>query len=132
MANILIAEDEAHIVRVLALWLSRNGHRIIEASDGQKALEAVDREPVELIISDMNMPVLDGLEFAKVLREQKKVDIPFLMLSSRSDQARLADMVKGYGVTLYPKPFVPSRLVAEIDRLLEAPFPVEAGVRYRP
>ena len=122
MAYILIAEDEAHIVRVLALWLSRHGHRVIEASNGQTALEAIDREPVELIISDMNMPVLDGLEFAKALREQKKVDIPFLMLSSRSDQARLADMVKSYGVTLYPKPFVPSRLVAEIDRLLEAPL----------
>jgi CheY-like chemotaxis protein len=122
MANILIAEDEAHIVRVLALWLSRNGHHVIEASNGLTALEAVDREPVDLIISDMNMPVLDGLEFVKVLRERKKIDIPFLMLSSRSDQAKLAEMVRSYGVTLYPKPFVPSRLVAEIDRLLGTPI----------
>ena len=124
MARILIAEDEAHIVRVMSLWLKRNGHDIIETPNGRAALEVLKKENVDVVISDVNMPILDGLGLVKAVRapegECQNRDVPFLMLSSRCDQALLAKEVEGCNVSLYPKPFVPSRLVAEIDRLLGA------------
>ena len=124
MARILIAEDEPHIVRVMSLWLKRNGHHVIETLNGRAALEMLEQEDVDLVISDINMPILDGLGLLKAVRAPEGKcqdrDVPFLILSSRCDQASLAEKVEGCNVSLYPKPFVPSRLVAEIDRLLGA------------
>lgn len=120
MARILIVEDEAHILRVMAMWLGRHGHDILEASDGRAALDIVEHEAVDLIITDMNMPVLDGLELIEAVRLQHALDIPVLLLSARCDQVALAERVKPFDVCLYPKPFVPSRLVADIEQLLTA------------
>lgn len=118
MAVILIVEDEAHIARVLSIWLSRHGHEVIEAPEGAAALKLLDLRPVDLVVSDMNMPGVDGMELARILREERRLTIPFLMLTARCDQARLANLAKPYGIVLYPKPFVPSRFVSDIERHL--------------
>lgn len=120
MARILMAEDEAHIMRLLSLWLGRHGHQVLEAADGAVALSLLDQQQVDLIICDMNMPVLDGAGLIKAVREERGLDMPILMVTARCDQAKLIKEMKPYNVTLYPKPFVPSRLVADIDRLLSA------------
>jgi DNA-binding response OmpR family regulator len=118
--KILIAEDEPAILRVLAMWLTRNGFEVFEACDGVEALAIIDSEPLDVIISDVNMPRLDGLELVRLLREERHAQTPYILLSARSDQARLAEMTSRFGVHLYPKPFVPSRLVADIQALLAA------------
>ena len=120
MARILIVEDDAHTVAVLSLWLGQHGHDVVKTGNGVQALEALSQEPFDLIISDVNMPGMDGLELVKVVRSQRRLEVPFLMLSSRCDQTELAKQVESYGVVLYPKPFMPSRLMAQIDRLLGA------------
>lgn len=117
MAKILVADDEAYIRRVISMWLSRHGHEIIEVDNGVSAFEAVENNEIDLIISDMNMPGMDGLRLAKAVRE-KGLGIPFMLLSARCDQDRLLERAKPYGVHLFPKPFLPSRLVVDIDRLL--------------
>ena len=117
MLRILIVEDEAHILRIMSLWLARNGYEILEAENGAVALEILDREHVDIIISDMNMPRMDGLELVRLVREQRKLDAPFLLMTARCDQNALRERLRPYRVQLYPKPFVPSRLVAEIDAL---------------
>ena len=119
MPSILIAEDEAHILRILSMWLGRHGYDVLEASDGAGALKILDRQTVDLIISDMNMPIVDGLELIRTVREERGLDVPFLLLTARCDQNKLAETMEPYSVHLYPKPFVPSRLVADIDRLLD-------------
>jgi len=120
MARLLIVEDEAHIVRVLTLWLTRHGHQVLEAPDGASALKVLERESVDLIICDMNMPVLSGAELAREVREGMKLGLPILMVTARCDQGRIAEQLAPYKVKLYPKPFVPSRLVADIERELGA------------
>ena len=117
MLRILIVEDEAHVLRIMSLWLARNGYEILEAEDGAVALEILDREHVDIIISDMNMPRINGLELVRLVREQRKLDAPFLLMTARCDQDALREKLRPYRVQLYPKPFVPSRLVAEIDAL---------------
>jgi CheY-like chemotaxis protein len=102
------------------MWLERHGYDVVEAPDGAAALEILDRESVDMIISDMNMPGIDGVELARIVREERGIDVPLLLLTARCDQGELAARVEPYRVHVYPKPFVPSRLVADIDRLLAA------------
>ncbi len=118
MPRILIADDEAYIVRVISMWLRRHGYDILEASDGAMALDVLDSQTVDLIISDMNMPRIDGLELVRIVREERGLDVPFMLLTARCDQEKLFRQMEPYDVHLYPKPFVPSRLVADIARLL--------------
>lgn len=121
MARILIADDDAHIARVMSIWLTRHGHEVVCASNGRKALELIRHKSVDLVISDMNMPELDGMGFVKQLREFVGSPVPVVILSARCDQQELIKALSAYHVTVYPKPFLPSYLVTEIDRLLKLP-----------
>jgi len=118
MATILIADDDAHIVRVLSMWLGRHGHEVVTARNGEAALETLDGTSIDLIISDMNMPVLDGVGLAKAVRGKVGATIPIIVLTARCDQERLNEQLAVYGVRVYPKPFLPSQLVVEINHLL--------------
>lgn len=118
MAKILVVDDDAHTVRIMSMWLSRHGHEVLEARDGADALGILDAEPVDLIISDMNMPTLDGFGLLKAIREERGLDAPFLLLSSRCDQAALARQIEPYCAQVCPKPFVPSRLVTDVASAL--------------
>ena len=121
MARILIAEDEPHILRVMSLWLQRHGHETIEACNGRAALDILEVDQVDLIVSDVNMPDVGGLGLAKAVREEHQLDVPMVLVTARCDQADMIEAMKPYRVHLFPKPFVPSSLVALIDRLLAAP-----------
>ena len=118
MAKILVVEDEAHICRIMTMWLTRHGHDIIEAANGRIALDLLDRESVDLIISDMNMPLLDGLGLATAVRNERGLTMPILLVTARCDQRTLAAQLEPLRVKICPKPFVPSRLVADIEALL--------------
>lgn len=118
MAKILIVEDEAHICRVMSMWLTRQGHSVLQTSNGKMALDVLDRETVDIIISDMNMPILDGLGLAKTVRHKLGLKTPILLVTARCDQRALAEELKPLQVKTCPKPFVPSRLVADIEKLL--------------
>jgi len=118
VARILVADDDAHIARVLAMWLGRHGHDVVTAPNGDAALAALGQAPVDLIISDMNMPVLDGIGLAEAVRAKIGPDIPMLVLSARCDQENLTQQLAAFNVGVYPKPFLLSQLVVEINRLL--------------
>lgn len=120
MATILVVEDDVQILRVLAMWLTRNGYEVIEAHDGQEAVEALGDREVDLIVSDVNMPRVDGLALVRWARQDAKLTMPIIMLSSRCDQASIASQLSVHGIRVHPKPFSPSRLLAEIDGLLGA------------
>lgn len=127
MAKILIADDDAHIARVMSIWLTRHGHTAMCASNGRQALEILKAQSVDLVISDMNMPELDGLGFVKELRAYAGDRLPVIILSARCDQQELMDALASYGVKVYPKPFLPSYLVTEIHRLLDCAGLAQAG-----
>jgi len=118
MAKILIADDDAHMLRVLSMWLVRNGHDVLEASNGEQAQTILANTDVDLMISDVNMPGTDGFGLIKWLRQHKDRNLPAMLLTSRCDQKSIADRLEPYDVHIHPKPFSPSRLVVEIERLL--------------
>ena len=123
MASILIADDDAHIARVLGMWLERHGHRETIVGNGEAALRSLDQSPVDLVISDMNMPVLDGVGLVRALREQLGQGLPIVVLTARCDQEDLTQELAAFGAKVYPKPFLPSQLVVEINQLLGSHVP---------
>lgn len=118
MARILIADDDAHIARVLSMWLGRHGHRVTIVSNGEAAMNLLADEPFDLVISDMNMPLLDGIGLVRALRTDLKQDIPVVVLTARCDQEDLHRELASHGAKVFSKPFLPSQLVVEINALL--------------
>ena len=119
MPKILVIEDELHILRLLSLWLTRHGYEVLEATTGEMALERLRGETIDAVICDMNLPGVDGLTVIRIARTELKLAIPILLLTARCDQENLIERLKPYRVRLFPKPFVPSQIVAEIDALLK-------------
>ena len=121
MAHILIVDDDSHIRDVVCFALTQAGHRVVEARDGRAALNAFTAEPADLVILDILMPELDGVEVCKALRSRSSV--PILFLSSRDDEV---DRVVGLelGADDYvTKPFSPRELVARVKALLRRAAP---------
>lgn len=118
MARILITDDDAHIVRVMTIWLQRQGYETITARNGMAALELLEGQPVDLLISDMNMPELDGLGLTRELRRRGNDTLPIIVLTARCDQVSLTEQLRAFGAHVAPKPFVPSQLVEQINQLL--------------
>lgn len=119
MATILIVDDEVAVVRVMTIWLERNDHEVITAQDGKEALTQLQQNNIDLMITDMNMPAQNGLSLIQEIRDSGNHTLPVILLTARCDQEKLSQKLEPYFVRVYPKPFVPSKLVEEINRLLE-------------
>lgn len=121
MTKILVAEDDAHVIRLLSIWLTRNGYEVVEATDGEQARKHLESGEFACLVTDINMPKTDGLTLVRWMRDEAGLDIPVIMLSARCDQEKIDLSLKGYGVIFHPKPFSPSRLIAEINQLVATP-----------
>lgn len=116
MAKILVVDDDAHIRDVVRFALEKAGHDVLEASDGRSALESFASSPADLVVLDILMPEIDGLEVCRELRRTSEV--PILFLSSRDEEI---DRVLGLemGADDYvTKPFSPRELVARAKGIL--------------
>jgi CheY-like chemotaxis protein len=120
MARILIAEDDPHILRVISMWLSRNGHTILEARNGVAALELFKAHSPDLLLADVNMPGMDGIELIEAVMADGRPLRGIVMLTNRWDHAQIGERLAGYGVQVLPKPFSPSRLSDLVQELSAA------------
>lgn len=130
MATIVLAEDDVHIIRVVSMWLKQHAHRVLEAPNGQKALALLRAGDCDLLITDVNMPVMGGLELVRTCAAEGLARWGIVMLTSRCDQADIVDCLTGLPVVFHPKPFSPSRLVSEVEQLIrnaQATAPNQAG-----
>lgn len=119
MARIVVAEDDSDIQLLIQILLEDQGHAVVMASNGARALEVVAESPVDLVILDIAMPgELDGLGVTRHLRaDPTHAGVPILLLSAR---AREADVQIGMdaGATDYlVKPFDADELVARVESL---------------
>jgi DNA-binding response OmpR family regulator len=112
MANILIADDEKEIVRLLRMYIEANDNIVFEANDGQEALRILDKENIDLAIVDIMMPEKNGYEIIKEIRKERY--IPILVISAKVE---LSDRVFGMdlGADDYiTKPFEPLEVAAKV------------------
>lgn len=121
-ATILLVEDSRTIASMLSMVLRQNGFEVLNASDGLDGLFKLSGQNVDLIISDINMPRMDGLTFIRKVRENPDYSkVPVVVLSTEaSDTDRARGM--GVGADLYlTKPIAPTELVKEVRAVLDRP-----------
>ena len=116
MYNVLVCDDDREIVEAIEIYLSQEGYKVLKAYDGEEALKVLDREKVDLLISDVMMPKLDGIRATLKIREKK--NMPIIILSAKSEDA---DKILGLNVgadDYMTKPFNPLELTARVKSQL--------------
>ena len=116
MTLVLVVDDEPNIVRILTAYLEREGFQVIAAGDGIEAVDVARRRRPDLVVLDLMLPELDGLEACRRLRQES--DMPVLMLTARNE-----DIDKLVGLHLgaddyVTKPFNPREVVARVKAIL--------------
>jgi DNA-binding response OmpR family regulator len=125
-AKILVVDDEAKIVKLVRAYLEQTGFQVVEAGDGQTALIQARREKPDLVVLDLNLPGIDGLEVARTLRREGNT--PIIMVTARvEDTDRIVGLELGADDYM-TKPFNMRELVARVRAVLrrtsvEAPTP---------
>jgi two-component system, OmpR family, response regulator len=114
--TILIVDDDPHIRQLLVFALTKAGHNTLEAGDGEEALDQVARHSPDLVVLDITMPRMDGLEVCRRLRAQG--DLPVLFLSSRDDEIDRIVGIELGGDDYVVKPFSPREVVARVGGIL--------------
>ena len=116
--SVLVVDDEPTIAEVVARYLERAGYSTRVAADGVQALEAVAKQRPDLVVLDLMLPGIDGLEVMRRLREQDRERIATILLTAKGEES---DRVVGLrlGADDYVvKPFSPAELVARVDAVL--------------
>ena len=117
MTRILVAEDDRHLQRVISLWLERNGYEVHCRGDGQAALQAFHEVSPDILITDVNMPEMDGVTLAKAVLAQSDRPVGVIILSCRVDMIGIGVELGDQRVIHHAKPFSPSRLIEEVEAL---------------
>jgi two-component system alkaline phosphatase synthesis response regulator PhoP len=116
MSTVLVVDDERQIATIARDYLTRAGFSVVVAADGASGLELARRKHPDLIVLDLGLPRLDGLEVARAIRRES--DVPIIMLTARVDEA---DRLRGFDVgadDYVTKPFSPRELVARVTSVL--------------
>jgi len=121
---ILVVDDEPSISEVVSIYLERAGYRVQVARDGQAALDALERQTPDLVVLDLMLPKVDGLEITRQLRATS--DVPIIMLTSRREETdRILGLEMGADDYVV-KPFSPRELVSRVKAVLRRTRPVSA------
>lgn len=117
--TILFVEDSASVRQVMTTTLKREGYDVITAIDGQDALTKLDGKKIHLIISDVNMPNMDGLTFVKKAKQLPAYKFtPIIMLTTETQESKMNEG-KAAGVKAWiVKPFQPPHLLAAVSQLI--------------
>lgn len=126
--TILVADDEAHILHVVSLKLRNAGYEVLTAADGEEAFEVACATPPDLVITDLQMPFMTGLEFAARLRAHPPTaHIPALLLTARGHALSQADLANTAIREVLSKPFSPREVLARVEAMLGGAPSADAG-----
>ena len=117
MAKILVVEDAEDNRDMLSRRLQRKGHRVVQAADGQEAVEMAARERPDLILMDVSLPVMDGLEATRRIRAQAQT-IPIIAVTAHAMSDDRDKALRAGCDDYHPKPVELPRLLAQMEALL--------------
>jgi len=115
--KILIAEDEPLMLKTLALRLSKDGHEVLTASNGQQAMEVLLASSPDIIVTDIMMPFLSGIELLTIAKKRQK-KIPVIVLSAMGQENVVIEAFKLGADDYILKPFNPLELSMRVRRLM--------------
>lgn len=117
--TVLIVDDSESIREVVNFTLQNEGYEVLVAVDGEDALQYLDGRPLDIIITDLHMPNVDGLELIRKVREMDGYKhIPILFLTTESQASKKMEAKQAGATGWIIKPFVPAKLLSAISRVL--------------
>jgi DNA-binding response OmpR family regulator len=123
--TVLVVDDEAIVREVVVGYLEREGFRTLEAADGHRARELLERDPPDLVVLDLMLPGVDGLELCRWIRARST--LPVIMLTARGEEAdRIVGLELGADDYI-TKPFSPRELAARVRTVLRRSAPPVVG-----
>jgi len=119
MANILAVDDSSSMRQMVSFTLKGAGHQVVEACDGQDALNKAKTQQFDLIVTDVNMPVMDGITFIRNLRMEANYKFtPMLMLTTESGMDKKQEGKAAGATGWIVKPFNPDQLLNTVKKVL--------------
>lgn len=120
MSHILIVDDSQTIRRMVRASLAPLGCDFVEAASGLDAIEQLALTPVQLMVLDLNMPDMHGIEVLGFVRSnQKFLQLPVIVLTTRDDEASRNAAIQAGATTYLTKPFTPTALLQEVRNVLD-------------
>jgi two-component system chemotaxis response regulator CheY len=117
--TILIVDDSASLRQVVGIALKGAGYEVVEACDGRDALGKLDGRKIHLIVSDVNMPNLDGISFVKAARQLPAYRFtPIIMLTTEAGDTKKAEGQAAGAKAWVVKPFQPPQMLAAVSKLI--------------
>jgi len=119
MANIMTVDDTATMRQMISFTLNSVGHRVVQAVNGEEALKLAQENKLDLVIADVNMPVMDGITLIKSLRQLPEYRFtPILMLTTESQDSRRQEGKTAGATGWIVKPFNPEQLINVVNKVL--------------
>ncbi len=120
---VMIVDDAAAIRQSVGYSMQESGFEVIEAGDGKDALGKLDKQKVDLIICDVNMPEMDGISLLKTIKEDEKYSshrfTPIIMLTTEAGEDRKEEGKKAGAKIWMVKPFKPEQLIDVVKKLIQ-------------
>ncbi|MFT3834134.1 MAG: response regulator [Micropruina sp.] len=117
-SSVLLVEDDAVLRRSLAQWLSLNDLEVVEAGGGKDALKALENGGIDVVISDVRMRGMNGLELLEIVHKDRP-GLPVIILSGHGDVPMAVSAMQGGAFTFLTKPYVPEQLLGALRNALE-------------
>ncbi len=109
--KVLVIDDSEVLRKIIEFNLKRAGFEVVQATNGQEGLEAIEREKPDLVFLDIMMPKMDGFAVLKKLKERGLTDIPVIVITAKGGENDAAQATKLGAVAVMTKPFSPKKLV---------------------
>lgn len=117
--TILTVDDSASIRQMVKFTLSKEGYNVVEACDGKDALSKISGVPVDMVVTDLNMPNMDGITLIKELRAQPRYKfIPIIMLTTESQDSKKSEGKSAGATGWIVKPFKPEQLLTVTKKVM--------------
>ena len=122
-AMVMVVDDSSTILRLVEAGLSKAGFAVVTAINGEEALKKLQRHKPDLIISDLDMPVMNGMEFCHELsKDAKLAQIPFMIMSANSEKSVMRKMISQGASAYMVKPFHMEQFVITVEKLMSEQF----------
>jgi two-component system, chemotaxis family, chemotaxis protein CheY len=117
--TIVIVDDSESIREVVGFTLSNAGHKVLPAVDGKDALRYFEGEKIDLVVTDLHMPEMDGIQLIKEIRNRENYRfVPILFLTTESQKTKKMEAKEAGATGWIVKPFVPEKLLAAISKVV--------------
>ena len=117
--TVLVVDDSVSMRQMVCFTLKAAGHTVLEGQNGQEGLQKLDGQKVNLVITDLNMPVMDGLTFIRQIRSRPQYKFtPILMLTTESQESKKTEGKTAGATGWIVKPFNPQQLLQIIAKVL--------------